>query len=68
LTRRPEDRRCIDVASDDCEPFRLRCAFIEMMFVLIVIGMAALLVEYTPIGVDRMEPLWRAVCERDAWK
>ncbi len=35
LMRRPEDRRCIDVASDICEPDRLRCASMELMLVLI---------------------------------
>ena len=39
LTRRPEDRRCIDVASDDCDVLRLRCAFSDSTLVLIVIGM-----------------------------
>ncbi len=35
LMRRPEDRRCIDVASEACEPDRLRWASIEAMLVLI---------------------------------
>ena len=35
LMRRPDDRRCIDVASDDCELDRLRWASIEAMLVLI---------------------------------
>ena len=39
LTRRPEDRRCIEVASDACEVLRLRCAFSEATLVLIVCGM-----------------------------
>ena len=36
LMRRPEDRRCIDVASDICAVPRLRWAFSELMLVLIV--------------------------------
>src|SRR5204862_7152372 len=39
LTRRPEDRRSIDVVSDDCEVLRLRCALSETMFELMVCGM-----------------------------
>ena len=39
LTRRPDDRRCIEVASDPCDVVRLRCALSETMLVLIVIGM-----------------------------
>ena len=35
LMRRPEDRRCIDVASDICEPDRLRWASMDAMLVLI---------------------------------
>jgi 5'-nucleotidase len=34
LTRRPEDRRCIEVAARLCELFRLRCAFSEATLVL----------------------------------
>ena len=48
LTRRPEDRRCIEVASDDCEPARLRCAFSAMMLVLMVCG--------TNLSFARMDP------------
>jgi hypothetical protein len=44
LTRRPDDRRCIEVASVDCEPERLRCAFIDTRLVLIVMGMVTLLI------------------------
>ena len=39
LTRRPEDRRCMDVASEFCEVVRLRCAFSETTLVLMVMGM-----------------------------
>ena len=39
LTRKPDDRRCIEVASDDCDAFRFRCAFSEAMLVLMVCGM-----------------------------
>ena len=35
LMRRPEERRCSDVASADCELLRLRCAFNDEMLVLI---------------------------------
>jgi hypothetical protein len=35
LMRRPEDRRCIEVASDDWLELRLRCAVSELMLVLI---------------------------------
>ncbi len=44
LTRRPDESRCIDVASEPCDAFRLRCAVSELMLVLIVWGMSALLV------------------------
>ena len=46
FTRRPDESRCIDVAREPCDVFRLRCAFSEAMFVLIVWGMWA-----TPGGV-----------------
>ncbi len=36
LMRRPEDRRCRDVARLLCEDVKLRCAFSEAMLVLIV--------------------------------
>ena len=39
LTRKPEDRRCMDVAREVCDKFRFRCAFSETMLVLIVWGM-----------------------------
>jgi hypothetical protein len=39
LTRRPEDRRCIEVARADCEVVRLRCALSETTLVLMVWGM-----------------------------
>jgi hypothetical protein len=45
LTRRPEDRRCIEVAREDWLVLRLRCAFSDTRFVLIVWGM-----EISPIG------------------
>ena len=35
LMRRPEDRRCIEVDSEDCDAARLRCASSEAMLVLI---------------------------------
>ena len=38
FTRRPEDRRCIDVDSDICEVDRLRWAFNEFRLVLMVWG------------------------------
>ena len=38
LMRRPEDRRCMAASSDDCEPFRLRCAFNDAMLVLMVMA------------------------------
>jgi len=34
LTRRPEDSRCMAVASEFWVPDKLRCEFIEMMLVL----------------------------------
>ncbi|MDT4833593.1 hypothetical protein FQZ97_672070 [compost metagenome] len=37
LTRRPEDRRCMEVASEPCEDIRLRWAFIDITFVLMVV-------------------------------
>ena len=40
LTRRPDDRRCIEVASALCEVDRLRCALSETIFVLMVMDMA----------------------------
>jgi hypothetical protein len=43
LTRRPEDRRCIEVASEDWLVLRLRCALSETTLVLMVMGMASLL-------------------------
>ena len=36
LTRKPEDRRCIAMLRADCEADTLRCAVIELMFVLMV--------------------------------
>jgi hypothetical protein len=36
LTRRPDDRRCIDVDSDICDAFRFRWAFSEARLVLMV--------------------------------
>ena len=36
LMRRPDDRRCSDVARLDCEAFRLRCALSEAMLVLMI--------------------------------
>ena len=36
LTRRPEDRRCIEVDSDSFDVARLRCAFSDEMLVLMV--------------------------------
>jgi len=36
FTRRPEDRRCMEVASEPAERPRLRWAFIEAMLVLIL--------------------------------
>src|SRR3954470_8484474 len=47
LMRRPEDRRCIDVASDICEPDRLRWASIDAMLVLIERDMMI------PVGLRR---------------
>ena len=44
LTRRPEDSRCIDVASDDWLVLRLRWAFSETRFVLMVWGTASSLI------------------------
>ena len=35
FTRRPEDSRCMDVASEPCDALRLRCALIDWMLVLI---------------------------------
>jgi hypothetical protein len=35
LMRRPEDKRCRDVARDDWDVLRLRCAFSDAMLVLI---------------------------------
>ena len=52
LTRRPDDRRCIEVASDDCEVLRLRCALSEVMLVLMVCGMRALLAGTKASGND----------------
>ena len=54
LTRRPEDRRCIEVASDDCEVVRLRCAFSDARLVLMVWGMRALLKD--PIRCRALRP------------
>jgi hypothetical protein len=36
LMRRPDDRRCSDVARLFCEAFRFRCAFSEATLVLMV--------------------------------
>ncbi len=55
LTRRPEDRRSIEVASEDWDMFRLRCAFSDTTLVLIVIGMKRLL---------RMDKNSRPSCRR----
>ena len=38
LTRRPDDKRCIELASALCDVLTLRCAFNEMMLVLMVCG------------------------------
>ena len=43
LTRKPVDRRCIEVASDICEVFRFRWAFSETMLVLMIWGIEGLL-------------------------
>jgi hypothetical protein len=43
LTRKPEDRRCIDVASELALVARLRWAFSELILVLIVAAIAKLL-------------------------
>jgi len=37
LTRMPDDNRCMDVASEDCEADRLRCAVNDETLVLIVV-------------------------------
>jgi hypothetical protein len=34
LMRKPDDKRCMDVASEDWLPMRLRWAFNELMFEL----------------------------------
>ena len=36
LIRKPEDKRCMEVDSEDCELVRLRCAVNELMLVLMV--------------------------------
>jgi hypothetical protein len=43
FTRKPEDKRCNDVANEACEALRLRCVFNETMFVLITEAMIILL-------------------------
>src|SRR5690606_25677296 len=45
LMRRPEDRRCSEVAKEPCDLFRLRCAFSEDRLVLII---CAILFSPTP--------------------
>ena len=52
LTRRPDESRSIDVASDDCEVLRLRCALSETMLELMVCGMRALLTGTRASGND----------------
>ncbi|MNJ74885.1 hypothetical protein D3C77_718860 [compost metagenome] len=39
LMRIPEDRRCMEVDSEDCEAPRLRCALSDWILVLMVIAM-----------------------------
>jgi hypothetical protein len=39
FTRSPEDKRCIDVASDDCDADMFRCAFSDAVLVLMVCAM-----------------------------
>jgi hypothetical protein len=39
LMRRPEDRRCIEVASEACDLARLRCALSELTLVLMTDAM-----------------------------
>jgi hypothetical protein len=36
FTRVPEDKRCIEVLNAPCEEDKLRCAFVDAKFVLIV--------------------------------
>ena len=38
LIRKPDDRRVKEVFSDDCDVFKLRCAFNEAIFELISCG------------------------------
>ena len=58
LMRRPEDRRCIDVASDICEPDRLRWASIDAMLVLMVRAMMIPVVKVKIAETFRQEH-WR---------
>ncbi|MDH4393156.1 MAG: hypothetical protein QE285_17260 [Aquabacterium sp.] len=46
----------MDVARDPCDVFRLRCAFSEAMFVLIVCGMWA-----TPQDSDDTPACWPVI-------
>src|SRR5262245_31273474 len=59
LTRRPEDRRCIEVDSELCDELRLRCAVSEAAFVLMVIAMMNKLLELMSVRRGR-----RLVCVR----
>ncbi len=43
LTRRPEDRRCMEVESDDWLPSRLRCVVSDSTLVLMDMAMIGLL-------------------------
>src|ERR1700712_3884631 len=72
LTRRPDDSRCIEVARAPWDALRFRCAFSEMMLVLIVIGMACSPQESIGLGrrrhrrlSNRVRPVGRA--GMDCW-
>src|SRR5678816_2804926 len=52
LTRRPDDKRSIEVVSDDCDVLRWRCELSEVMLELMVCGMRALLAAMRASGND----------------
>ena len=60
----PDESRCIDVAREPCDVFRLRCAFSDAMFVLIVWGMWEHSWWYQePAGIGAQAgsgPLWKS--------
>jgi hypothetical protein len=57
LTRKPEDKRCMDTAREFCEALAARCAFSDITLVPIVIAILKLLHVRTGFAGVKTNPM-----------